>query len=69
MNKGTLYCIGLGALMVILFALNLLMGSIRIPAADVIAILMGDEAQKSSWRFIILESSVSTAAQALAWPS
>ena len=36
MNKGLVYCLGVGVLVVILFALNLVLGSIRIPVADVI---------------------------------
>ena len=43
-------------MVIILFALNLLLGSVRIPAADVINILMGNEASKASWQFIVLES-------------
>ena len=56
MRKGTLYCLGLVLLVVILFALSLLTGSVRIPVADVMSILMGDECQKPSWQFIVLES-------------
>ncbi len=56
MNRGTVYCIGLGAVVFMLFALNLLLGSVSIPAGDVVSILLGDEAGKASWRFIILES-------------
>lgn len=56
MQKGTLYCIGLVILVVVLFALNLVVGSVRIPAADVLNILMGDESAKPSWQFIVMES-------------
>ena len=56
MNKGTAYCLGLGLVVAILFALNLLLGSVSIPAGDVISILLGDETAKASWQFIILES-------------
>ena len=56
MNKGTAYCLGLGLVVIILFALNLLLGSVRIPAADVVSILLGNEASKVSWQFIVLES-------------
>ena len=65
MNKGTLYCIGLGLLIVVLFALNLVMGSIKIPVADVVQILLGDETVKPSWRFIILESRLPQAITAM----
>ena len=56
MSKGVSYCLGLGLLIVILFILNLLMGSIRIPISDVFSILLGNESEKASWRFIVLES-------------
>ena len=56
MNRGILYCIGLTVLIVVLFALNLLLGSVSIPAADVLRILLGDDSLKPSWQFIILES-------------
>ena len=39
-----------------LFALNLLLGSVSIPAGDVLRILLGDDSLKPSWQFIILES-------------
>ena len=56
MNKGTWYCIGLGAVVLLLFALNLLLGSVSIPAGDVVSILLGDQTAKASWQFIVLES-------------
>ena len=56
MNKGVIYCIGLGLVIVVLFVLNLLLGSVSIPADEVMRILAGGEAAKGSWRFIVLES-------------
>ena len=56
MNKGSVYCLGLGLVVMVLFALNLLLGSVSIPAGYVISILLGDETAKASWQFIILES-------------
>lgn len=56
MNKGVMYCLGLGIMIVILFALNLLLGSVSIPASDVMAILLGDQTAKESWQFIVLQS-------------
>lgn len=56
MNKGTVYCIGLGTVVLVLFALNLLLGSVSIPAGDVVNILLGDQSAKASWQFIVLES-------------
>ena len=41
MNRGVMYCLGLGIMIMILFALNLLLGSVSIPANDVMAILLG----------------------------
>jgi len=40
----------------VLFALNILVGSVAIPAADIAHILMGDVSEKASWQYIILES-------------
>lgn len=56
MNKGVIYCIGLGLVIVVLFVLNLLLGSVSIPADEVMRILAGGEAVKGSWRFIVLQS-------------
>ena len=56
MNRGVMYCLGLGIMIVILFALNLLLGSVSIPANDVMAILLGDQTAKESWQVIVLQS-------------
>lgn len=56
MNRGVMYCLGLGIMIMILFALNLLLGSVLIPANDVMAILLGDQTAKESWQFIVLQS-------------
>ncbi len=50
--------------MAVLFSLNILVGSIAIPVADVVSILMGAEA-KPSWQYIILESRLPQAMTAL----
>ena len=51
MKKGTVYCLALGVLIVLLLLLNLVKGSIDIPVADVLRILMGDdEGVKPSWQ-------------------
>ena len=55
-QKGFVYCVCLGLLIVVLFALNLLIGSVSIPAKAVLQILAGDDSLKPSWQFIILES-------------
>ena len=48
-----------------LFVLNLVMGSVSIPVADTLHILMGDEAARPSWRYIILESRLPQAITAM----
>ena len=65
MNRGILYCIGLSVLIVVLFAMNLLLGSVSIPAGDVLRILAGDDSLKPSWQFIILESRLPQAITAI----
>ena len=66
MNKGATYCILLAVLIALLFILNILVGSVSIPADDVVRILLGDdEAVKPSWRFIILQSRLPQALTAL----
>ena len=53
-------------LVVVLLALNLLVGSIRIPASDVFDILLGNApSAKPSWRYIVLESRLPQAITAL----
>ena len=50
----------------VLFGMNLLVGSIKIPASDVLSILFGDaEGVKASWRYIVLESRLPQAITAL----
>jgi iron complex transport system permease protein len=65
LNKGIRYCIGLGLLIVILFMLNLVIGSVQIPIRDVWHILIGVDGEKESWRFIILESRLPQAITAI----
>ena len=50
----------------VLFGMNLLVGSIKIPASDVLSILFGDaDGVKASWRYIVLESRLPQAITAL----
>ena len=56
LDNKNLKLLGMVLLIIVLFALNLVMGSVRIPVGDVVSILMGDDSAKPSWRFIILES-------------
>ena len=65
MKKGFVFCVGLTVVMLLLFALNLMMGSIRIPVGDVVGILTGDETVKASWRYIVLESRLPQAITAI----
>ncbi|MBQ8706253.1 MAG: iron ABC transporter permease [Paludibacteraceae bacterium] len=65
MNKGTIYCIGLAVVILLLFVLNLMMGSVSIPAGDTLRILMGEESAKPSWQYIILESRLPQALTAI----
>ncbi len=55
-QKGLVYCVCLGLLIIVLFALNLVMGSVSIPVTDVFSILTGNKTAKPSWQFIVLES-------------
>ena len=65
MSKGTKYVIGLGAIILLLFAANLLVGSVSIPPAEVFRILLGGEGEKASWNFILWESRLPQALTAL----
>ena len=65
MNRGIIYCWGLALLIAVLFALNLLVGSVSIPAGDVVSILLGDETHKASWQFIVLQSRLPQALTAM----
>ena len=56
MNKGFLCCLLLAVAVVVLFVLNLLVGAVKIPAADVVGILTGDLSAKPAWRYIVLDS-------------
>lgn len=50
---------------VILFALNLIMGSVSIPLRDVVNIILGGDGERESWRFIILGSRLPQALTAM----
>ncbi len=65
MSKGYKYGIGLGAIILLLFAGNLLLGSVSIPPAEVFRILMGNEGEKASWSLIVWESRLPQALTAL----
>lgn len=50
---------------VLLWAANLFLGSVRIPFAEVWAVLTGGEASQPSWGYIVLESRLPQAVVAL----
>ncbi|MCR5130868.1 MAG: iron ABC transporter permease [Prevotella sp.] len=52
-------------LLLVLVVLSLFVGSVSIPASDVWSILTGDESQKSSWRFIVMETRLPAALTAV----
>jgi iron complex transport system permease protein len=65
-HRGTLYILLLAALIPVLMAGNLLLGSIDIPASSVWHILSGGEGgETNAWRFIVLESRLPQALTAL----
>ena len=59
------YCLGLALLVIVLFVLNLFIGSVRIPANDLLRILAGSETEPVAWRFIVLESRLPQAITAI----
>lgn len=65
MSKGTLYCIGLAFVILVLFILNLVMGSVSIPVEETFRILIGEDDVKSSWQYIILSSRLPQALTAI----
>lgn len=66
MKRTSSQIMGLVVLTLLLFALNLLTGSIRIPAGDVVSILTGaGQDLKPSWRYIVLECRLPQAITAL----
>lgn len=66
MSFSRFYTLPLMAVAVILlFIMNLLIGSVSIPAADILHILCGGEGTNPSWQYIILESRLPQALTAL----
>lgn len=55
MSKGTAYCLLLSGVLVVLFALNIFVGSVAIPVDATVRILLGDEV-KPSWQYIVMQS-------------
>lgn len=65
LSYSTLLIIILSLLTVGLWITNLFVGSISIPTHEVINILMGNECQRESWKYIVLESRLPQAFTAL----
>lgn len=56
MRKGVKYSILLLIAILLLFVLNLFVGSINIPASAILDILIGNEVEKTAWNHIIIDS-------------
>lgn len=65
MNKTGLPIALLCVLIVLLFVANLLIGSVRIPAGEVLRILLGEDVGRESWRYIVLEARLPQAVTAM----
>ena len=65
MRQGVVINCLLVLLVVVLLAVNLAVGSVSIPLRDVISIVMGHEAARPSWQFIIMESRLPQALTAM----
>lgn len=65
MTKGIQICSALILGIFLLFVLNLYIGSVRIPFADVVNIFRGSFAGKESWRFIVMENRLPQALTAI----
>ncbi len=65
MSRGWKYGIVLTATTVLLFATNLVVGSVHIPVAEVLRIMSGGEGSKDSWEFILWEARLPQALTAL----
>jgi len=64
-NVGFKYGLGLTVFILLLFVLNLFIGSVTIPPREVVHILLGGDPQKASWGFIVLQSRLPQALTAL----
>ena len=65
MNKGIVYCLALAVAIILLFFLNLVIGSVNIPFADALCILTGGDDVRPSWQYIILQSRLPQALTAI----
>ncbi len=65
MNKGYISCIMLGIMVLSLFVVSLLIGSVSIPVSETFRILIGEESVKPSWQYIVIESRLPQAVTAM----
>lgn len=65
MNKGYISCIMLGIMVLLLFVVSLLIGSVSIPVSETFCILIGEESDKLSWQYIVIESRLPQAVTAM----
>lgn len=65
MNKGYISCIMLGIMVLLLFVVSLLIGSVSIPVSETYRILIGEESVKPSWQYIVIESRLPQAVTAM----
>lgn len=56
MNRKSIYILSTSLSVVALFVLNLFVGAADIPLQDVIKILIWQEHENESWRYILMES-------------
>lgn len=63
--RGSRLCLALGMAVPLLFALNLVVGSVRIPPLEVWHILSGQECARAAWAYIVMESRLPQAVTAL----
>ncbi len=64
-SRSNIAFVVLALAIIVLFAVNLLWGTVRIPVGDIVGILLGDEGERPSWRFIVLQSRLPQAITAL----
>lgn len=65
MSKNLKYGIAIVIIILLLFILNLFVGSIHIPASAILDILLGKKVDNTNWRLIIIESRLPQAITAL----
>lgn len=65
MKKSSIHFLWLSIMIVVLFFLNLIMGSVKIPFEEVLQVITGHETSKPSWQFIIMESRLPQALTAI----